>query len=78
MYGGGNIGYSVLPSERCKGYATRILELALKRCFEIGISRVIVVCKENNIASEKVILKNNCVYENTINDIKRFWRYSDV
>jgi predicted acetyltransferase len=29
---GGNIGYGIRPSERNKGYATKMLSLALKKC----------------------------------------------
>ncbi|MDR0445577.1 MAG: GNAT family N-acetyltransferase [Oscillospiraceae bacterium] len=34
---GGHIGYSVRPSERCKGYGKLQLELALDKCRERGV-----------------------------------------
>jgi GNAT superfamily N-acetyltransferase len=37
---GGNIGYGVRPSERRKGYATRILQMALDYCRELGLLRL--------------------------------------
>jgi len=62
---GGHIGYSVRPAERRKGYATEILRLALEKCREMGIKSVLVTCNSDNIGSEKAILKNGGVRENT-------------
>lgn len=53
---GGHIGYAVRPSERRKGYATRMLELALVRAKELGIPRVMLGCYAENLASAKTIL----------------------
>ena len=55
---GGHIGYSVRPSERCKGYATEMLRLALEYAKTIGLSRVMLGCHADNIASAKTI--TNC------------------
>ena len=54
----GNIGYSVRKSERKKGYATEILNLALTELKKKGINRVLMTCNKSNIASSKVIIKN--------------------
>lgn len=75
----GHIGYSVRPSERCKGYAKEMLRMALPFCREIGINKVMITCIDGNIGSEKTILANGGVYEYTIHepnekeDLKRFW-----
>ena len=56
---GGHIGYNIRPSERRKGYATKMLNLAIEKCEELGLEEVMVTCKENNIGSAKTI-ENNC------------------
>ncbi|WP_010098331.1 GNAT family N-acetyltransferase [Ornithinibacillus scapharcae] len=55
---GGNIGYSVRPSERQKGYATLLLKMGLDKCRELGMDKVLITCDEDNIGSAKVILNN--------------------
>ena len=58
---GGHIGYGVRPSERNKGYGTEMLKLTLEKARELGIDRVLVTCDKDNIASQRVILKNGGV-----------------
>ena len=75
----GNIGYSVRPSERRKGYAKEMLEMVLPFCRKIGIDKVMITCIDGNIGSEKTILANGGIYESTIHEpnsdrnLKRFW-----
>lgn len=47
---GGHIGYGIRPTERRKGFATKILSLALEKTRELGIDKVLVVCDATNIA----------------------------
>ena len=74
---GGNIGYGVRKTERNKGYAKQMLKLALEKCKELKIKKVLIICDEDNIASEKVILSANAKLEDIRNvngeNKKRFW-----
>jgi len=60
---GGHIGYSIRPSERNKGYGTKMLKLALQKARTLGIERVLITCGKDNIASQRVILKNGGVLD---------------
>lgn len=76
---GGNIGYLIRPTERKKGYGTKLLGLAIKEAKKLGLKKVLVSCRKENIGSEKVIINNNGIYENDYYDesknetYKRFW-----
>ncbi|MCM3666196.1 GNAT family N-acetyltransferase [Mesobacillus subterraneus] len=75
---GGHIGYGIRPSERRKGYATKILAFSLGKTKELGIEKVLVVCDADNIASERTILKNGGKEDVSFTEenghvVKRFW-----
>ena len=63
---GGHISDGIRPSERNKGYGTKLVSLAIKKCNELGINEVLMVCDKNNIYSSKTIIKNNGKLENEI------------
>ena len=75
----GHIGYSIRPDERKKGYAKVQLRLALLEAKKLGINKVLVTCADWNIGSERTILANGGVYEDsrldksTGNMMKRYW-----
>jgi len=54
----GHIGYMIHPSERRKGYGTRILALALDEARRLGLERVLITCSPDNIGSARIIEKN--------------------
>ena len=54
----GHIGGGVAPSQRRKGYATKILALTLLEAKKMGIDKVVVNCDKENIYSAQTIIKN--------------------
>lgn len=52
---GGHIGYCVRPSERCKGYGTKMLELGLNYARMLGLEKVMLGCYSDNVGSIKMI-----------------------
>lgn len=74
---GGNIGYSIRKSERKKGYATEMLELALKECIKLKIKEVLITCDKENVASAKTIINNGGKLENEVTEgtrtTQRYW-----
>lgn len=70
---GGHIGYSVRPSRRREGHASRALALALERAAALGIDRALVTCDDDNVASARTIERGGGVYEDTRNGKRRYW-----
>ena len=75
---GGHIGYGIRPSSRNQGYANKTLSLSLEKAKELGLSKVLVVCKASNTASERTILNNGGIadkdfIDETGNILKRYW-----
>ena len=75
----GHIGYSVRPSERRKGYAKRMLAMALDEARKLGLARVMSSCFVENEASRRTILANGGVFDSAVWDeedgemLERYW-----
>lgn len=76
---GGHIGYNIRPSERKKGYATKMLSLGLEKCKELGLKEVLITCKKDNIASAKTIENNGGILKEEVyikeedSNFKKYW-----
>ena len=59
----GNIGYSIRPTQRGKGYNKINLYLALCECKKYGIKKVMLDCEKSNLGSSKTIISLGGVLE---------------
>ena len=73
----GDIAYSIVPSERQKGYGAQQLALALTLCNDSGLTRVCVTCRKANAPSIKIIQENGGILAEEFmhNDVERqvYW-----
>ena len=75
---GGNIGYSVRPDCRRRGYAGLMLDDCLRRAATLGMSRVLITCSPLNLASRRTILSCGGQLENVVpgssgQPVERYW-----
>lgn len=74
---GGHIGYSVRKAERRKGYAKEMLKIALKKCRELKMKKILITCDADNIASAKTIKSCGGILENEVYEdgilVQRYW-----
>ena len=77
---GGHVGFSVRPSERNRGHATRLLEKVKEYArVNLGIDRLLVTCDPENVASARVIekcggvLEDESFYEPSEHLVRRYW-----
>ncbi|NYJ01064.1 putative acetyltransferase [Nocardioides thalensis] len=71
---GGHIGYSVRPSARRRGHASRALALAVRDAGQrLGIDRVLVTCDDDNLPSAATIERNGGVLEDVRGIKRRYW-----
>ena len=55
---GGNIGYTIAPSSRRRGFGSEILRQTLTRAWAKGLNEALITCDSDNLASRKVIEKS--------------------
>ena len=73
---GGNVGYTIRPSERGKGYATWMLNEVLEIARKDALSSILLTCDNDNFGSIKVIKKAGGVRQSgDIFNGKEFSRY---
>jgi predicted acetyltransferase len=64
---GGHIGYVVVPQFRRRGYATAMLRQSLQIAHrDLGLSRVLLTCDDDNVGSIRTIEKNGGVLESLV------------
>ena len=78
-YEGGHVGFDIRPSERMKGYGKLILRLTLAEAVKLGLTRALLTCDTDNVASAKVIewnggrLQGRAVSKRSGKLISRYW-----
>lgn len=77
---GGHIGYAVRPTRRRQGYAHAGLALAIERTRELGLSRVMLTCDDDNAGSCRTIEGAGGVLEDVVDAaeqghprLRRYW-----
>ena len=74
---GGNIGYTIRPSQRRQGFGTFILSATLGEAKLLNLDEVLLVCEKENVASARIIEKNGGQREDEAPDerltLLRYW-----
>lgn len=73
---GGHISYYIRPSERNKGYGTKMLSLALDLCRKREMKKVLITCRKDNIPSARIITNNGgLLFSESIDGVEIIQRY---
>jgi predicted acetyltransferase len=76
---GGNLGYSIAPRFRRKGYAGEMVKQTLPYCQKLGLTKLLITCTDSNSPSWRIIESLGGVLENKVFDeghgetIRRYW-----
>lgn len=70
---GGHIGYHVVPGDRRRGHATKMLGQALVVCQQLGLRHVLVTCAADNLGSRRVVEANGGVPDRIVDGEARYW-----
>ena len=79
LHEGGHIGYNVRPSRRNHGFGTAVCALALEWHRRNGLTRVLITCDTDNVASARIIQKNGGKFESEVTShwsgkpVSRYW-----
>ncbi len=77
----GNIAYGVRPSQRKKGYGTKIAERLVDKCKELKMKEIILCHYEDNVISPKIFNKIGAKYTNSVDSTvnnKKIRRYKII
>jgi predicted acetyltransferase len=74
---GGHIGYGVRPSARGQGLAGWALTGMFDEARKLGLERVLITCRPDNLASQRTIEKAGGVFEDVRgigdHEVRRYW-----
>ncbi len=70
---GGHIGYAVAPAYRGKGYGKELLRLLVQNANEMGIEKVLLTIRLNNMASQAVAFANGGVVTDRTDERLLIW-----
>lgn len=71
---GGHVGYNIRPSYRRQGFGSLALQLALPKVKELGLSKFLITCDQDNVGSRKIIEKNGGVLEDVRQLASGIWK----
>jgi GrpB-like predicted nucleotidyltransferase (UPF0157 family)/RimJ/RimL family protein N-acetyltransferase len=62
----GHIGFTIEEPYRRRGYATAAIKLVLQEAQQLGMKKIVITCRHDNIASELTIRKAGLIYESIV------------
>ena len=71
--GVGNFGYGIAKAHRGKGYGTVLLSFILEKCKAFGYAKIKSFVHVDNVASNKIFLKNGSSLSGSFNGIKNIY-----
>jgi predicted acetyltransferase len=60
----GHLHAGIVPWHRGKGYGTAMLRLSLEKCYEMGIQKVHITPRKDNLSAIRTIIKNGGILVN--------------
>ena len=75
----GHVRYGIRPSRRKQGLGTEMLTAARTKAHALGLRRILLVCREANLASQRLIEKCGGEFERAVLDPhgegfkRRYW-----
>jgi len=73
----GHVGYGIRPSARARGIATWAVGTLLPRARAAGLSRLLLVCLDDNVGSIKTIERHGGVLDKVVDDghglVRHYW-----